>query len=117
MLIAYAIMIPKYGDLGAAWATFIGFAFYACLNMYAAYKIIPVVYEVRRMATVMAIATLIYLCSTLLGLGTMEFFIKLALCISFPTAVWFLVSDKEEKEFAWQNCCKAVQFVADRRRG
>ncbi len=110
MLVAYYVMIPRYGTLGAAWATFIGFAFHCGFNAIVASKIIAVRYEIGRLATLFAIAAGLYLASTKFGLGAMPFVIKSCLFAVYPIAIWFLVANQEEKHFAFRGIDRGLTW-------
>ena len=57
IVILYALWIPAYGSMGAAPATLAGFAFLAVATWWVTQRIFPVVYEWRRLGTILALAT------------------------------------------------------------
>jgi O-antigen/teichoic acid export membrane protein len=57
----YSWLIPKYGMMGAAWATLGGFIAFTCVTLFSAQRIYRIHYEWVRMAKLMTLAVLLYL--------------------------------------------------------
>ena len=73
MLGAYYMLIPQYEILGAAWATVLGFACFAVVNIVVAHRVFPVRMELRRTVILFAMAIGLYYASTPLKLGILPF--------------------------------------------
>lgn len=61
MFALYSWLIPKYGMMGAAWATLGGFIAFTCVTLFSAQRIYRIHYEWVRMAKLMTLAVLLYL--------------------------------------------------------
>lgn len=57
----YFILIPRYGMLGAAWATIVAYAFFVGLSWYLSNRILPTPYESGKMAKILASGVAVYL--------------------------------------------------------
>lgn len=98
MLVCYYALIPQYEEMGAAWATLIGFAFLATFNAAVAHQVLPVRFEWHRVAALLMLALGIFFASVPLNLGVGNFFIKLLLWGAFPTVVWLFLANGQERE-------------------
>ena len=63
---AYAIFIPRYGAMGAAWATVIGFGAMAAATYAFSQRLFPIPYDLRRAAQLVGVAAGLYAISRLL---------------------------------------------------
>lgn len=74
MVAAYALLIPKFGAMGAAWATLIGFIARLCPTAYWASRLYPMRYPVARMGLLLllgvsaSMVTILTAASTLTGM-------------------------------------------------
>lgn len=86
------ILIPRYGMLGAAWATAISFFFMSALSFLVSQRVYPIPYVFTRVLMVMGVATLLYLASGLVALPSfaLQVALKLALFAGFPMALYLI---------------------------
>ncbi len=100
MLLAYAVLIPPYGAMGAAVATLIGFVARAIPTIIWAQRLFPLAYEWRRTARLFAAAvTASFLPSLLPVSGFAPMVAAAALTFSlYVTAVWFIVLDESNRQ-------------------
>jgi len=63
---AYALAIPRYGAMGAAWATVIGFGAMAAATYAFSQRLFPIPYDLRRAAQLVGVAAGLYAISRLL---------------------------------------------------
>ncbi len=66
MLLMYALLIPRYGSMGAAIGTLIGFAFLAVCTWAVSQRVFPIRYEWSRLAALLTLAVGLWLLSRLL---------------------------------------------------
>ena len=101
MLLAYAVLIPSYGIMGAAIATLIGFAFLAFCTWAVTRRVFPVRYEWPRLLAMLMLATGLWLLSRLLTADPWTWPIKAGLWLLWPAAVWStgLMSRREKEHF------------------
>jgi O-antigen/teichoic acid export membrane protein len=59
-LLLYAVLIPRYGMMGAAVATLASFVFFAVLTWIIAYRYLPIRYEFGRLAKIVGAACFVY---------------------------------------------------------
>jgi O-antigen/teichoic acid export membrane protein len=57
----YFLLIPRYGMLGAAWATVVAYAFFVALTWYLSNRLLPTPYELGKMVKIMLPAVIVYL--------------------------------------------------------
>jgi O-antigen/teichoic acid export membrane protein len=114
MLGCYSLLIPKYAAMGAAFATLIGFAIYAVINLVVARKVLSVQFEFGRLAGLSIIAFLACVGSHPLELGVGSFAIKTLLWLAFPAAIWLLLVNDEERETARMGVAKLRHAIASR---
>jgi hypothetical protein len=88
MFVLYAVLIPRYGSTGAAFATLIGFAFLAVCTWAVTQRVFPVRYEWSRLAALLALAAGLWLVSRLLPAGPWSWPIKAGLWLLGPIVVW-----------------------------
>jgi O-antigen/teichoic acid export membrane protein len=100
MATLYALWIPPFGSMGAAWATLAGFAFLAVCTWAATQRIFPVTYEWRRVGGMLALAGSFWLLSRPLPAVAWLVPVKLALWLAWPLLVWHLgLVTVEEKRY------------------
>jgi O-antigen/teichoic acid export membrane protein len=88
MLLSYALLIPRYGSMGAAVATLIGFAFLSGCTWVVTQRVFPVRYEWRRLATLLALVAVLWSISRLLPADRWVWLVKAGLWLLAPVAVW-----------------------------
>ena len=99
MTAAYALLIPRWGAVGAAHATTIGFLSLAGLTMYFAQKTFTVRLEFTRLIPMMAIA----IATALMGMICETIVIKLFLFAGMFIGVWMCgLVDSEEKNTVYR---------------
>lgn len=99
MLLSYAVLIPRYGSMGAALATLIGFVFLAGCTWVVTQRIFPVRYEWRRLAALLALAASLWFVSRWLPAEPWTWPIKAGLWLLAPVAAWSLgLMSRREKE-------------------
>ena len=100
IVILYALWIPAYGSMGAALATLAGFAFLAVATWWVTQRIFPVVYEWRRLGTILALATAFWLASRPLPATFWWVPVKAAVWLAWPAALWLLglISEDEQRQ-------------------
>lgn len=98
ILVLYAWLIPRFGALGAAWATLGGLCFHAVLTLIVSQRVFRVRYEPARLAAMLGLAIALALASRCLGASLMSIPGKLALCALWPVLLWVggVVSDEEK---------------------
>jgi O-antigen/teichoic acid export membrane protein len=99
MFVLYAVLIPRYGSMGAAFATLIGFAFLAVCTWAVTQRVFPVHYEWSRLGTLLALATGLWLVSRCLPAEPWSWPIKGGLWLLAPIIVWCtgLMSHREKE--------------------
>ena len=60
-LVLYFLLIPRYGMMGAAWATVAAYAFFVTLTWYLSNRVLPAPYEFGKMAKILLAAVVVYL--------------------------------------------------------
>lgn len=99
MLLLYALLIPSYGSMGAAFATLIGFAFLAICTWAVSRRVFPVRYEWSRLAALLGLAIGIWLLSRLLPAAGWAWPVKAGLWLLGPILVWSTgLMSPDEKE-------------------
>jgi O-antigen/teichoic acid export membrane protein len=86
------LLIPRYGIFGAAWATAISFLLMSALSLLVSQRAYPIPYVFRRVALFIALATLVYLVSSLAVLPSfaLQLPLKVALIVAFPITLYLL---------------------------
>jgi O-antigen/teichoic acid export membrane protein len=86
------LLIPRYGMLGAAWATAISFFFMSLLALFVSQRVYRIPYVFSRVVLMLGLATLVYLASGLVVLpsSVLQVSTKLALFAAFPVALYLL---------------------------
>jgi O-antigen/teichoic acid export membrane protein len=99
MLVLYATLIPRYGSLGAAIATLIGFLFLAIATWGVTQRVFPVRYEWSRLFALLALAIGLWLISRLLPAEPWTWPAKGGLWLLGPAIVWCTgLMSRREKE-------------------
>ncbi|MGH7173438.1 MAG: polysaccharide biosynthesis C-terminal domain-containing protein, partial [Gemmataceae bacterium] len=96
----YAVLIPRYGSMGAAIATLIGFVFLAVCTWAVSQRVFPVRYEWPRLAALLALAVSLWLISRLLPAAWWVGPVKAGLWLLGPLLAWHsgLMSQHEKKQ-------------------
>lgn len=83
---AYALFIPRWGAMGAAWATVCGFFAMAVSMWIFSNRLHPIPYDLRRAVSIIALAGGVYILTRLLpGYGNMPILIaRLSIVMLFP---------------------------------
>jgi O-antigen/teichoic acid export membrane protein len=99
MLLMYGVLIPRYGSMGAAVATLVGFAFLAVCTWAVTQRVFPVRYEWSRLATLLALVVILWSVSRPLPASRWAWPIKGGLWLLGPVAVWCtgLISYREKE--------------------
>jgi O-antigen/teichoic acid export membrane protein len=101
ILALYALLIPRFGIDGAAFATLLGFVFNAWLTWRQSQRVFAVRYEYRRLATMLLLGALIWGISRFLPSSLWAIPAKLSLWLLWPSLLWWLgVLSSEEKAWA-----------------
>jgi O-antigen/teichoic acid export membrane protein len=82
------LLIPRWGILGAAWATVLSYALMAALGVFLSHGLYPVPFETRRLAVLVAAAGLVFALSLLAPAARLPgLAVKVALVAAFPALV------------------------------
>jgi O-antigen/teichoic acid export membrane protein len=94
-------LIPRYGMLGAAWATAFSFFLMAVLALQVSQRLYPIPYAFSRVAILLGLAVAVYFVSSKVTVSShaVELSIKLALLAAFP-AVLYLFGFFHQQEVA-----------------
>jgi len=90
ILLLYWWLIPRYGMMGAAWATVGGFASYAGFKAFFAQRVFRIQYELGRIVTVSVIGFLLYEAGAHVAtrLVIPGLAMRVGLTLAFPTVLW-----------------------------
>jgi len=101
MVTLYALLIPRYGALGAALATLAGFAVLAGSTWWVTQRIFPVRYEWGRLLGLLGLAVVLGLAGEILPMGLGTPACKIGVWLLYPLLLWQtgLIS-KVEKQYA-----------------
>ena len=96
MLLAYGLLIPRFAEMGAAWATVIGYGAYCLLTILTAQSIFHVEFEFRRIAIIFVSAVAVSLLGRLIADYTI---LKAALLAIVLYTFWRsgIVQDEEKQ--------------------
>jgi O-antigen/teichoic acid export membrane protein len=102
MLGLYTLLIPRFGSMGAAYATLLGFAANCAITLMVAQQAYYVEYEYRRVALLIVTAVLCAAVASTLGDGLAWVVPKCAIWLSWPPALWMtgLITDEEKHRVA-----------------
>lgn len=88
-LIAYAVLIPRYGAMGAAWATVLGFAAMSGSSYAFSRRVRPIPYDMRRAGTLIGLGVLTYGATTLVpGVGLVSALGRVLIVVTFPALLY-----------------------------
>lgn len=113
-LLLYALLIPRFGMMGAAWATMVSFFFLAVITWIAAQRYLPVRYEYGRMAQIVAVAVALYMIGRPLAAegGVSGFLWALLMVALFPAALYFTRFLNERENFRLRRAsARALAFA------
>ena len=103
ILVLYWWLIPRYGMMGAAWATVGGFASYAGFKAFFAQRVFPIHYQLRRIAIMGVLGFLLYEAGAHVATHMVipGLALRTVLTFAFPTLLWVsgFVSQDERKAF------------------
>ena len=99
VLLLYRWLIPRFGMMGAAWATLGGYAAYAALTAFYAQRVYAIHYQLRRLTVLFVAALVCYGLGTLIPITPVAIGITLRslLILAFPFSLWlggFLKDDE-----------------------
>jgi O-antigen/teichoic acid export membrane protein len=108
ILVLYAVLIPLYGAMGAAFATVAGFAFLAFSTWRATQRIFPVEYEWARLLDLVGLGAGLWLVSRFLPAVPWAVAAKAGLWLLWPLLVWCCgLPSPEERIYVYE----AVRFA------
>jgi O-antigen/teichoic acid export membrane protein len=86
------LLIPRYGMLGAAWATAFSFLFMSALSLVVSQRVYRIPYVFTRVVTLLGFAVLVYLVSSLVAFPSLalQISLKLVLFAAFPITLYLL---------------------------
>ena len=99
MLLLYGVLIPRYGSMGAAVASLVGFAFLAVCTWVVTQRVFPVRYEWSRLGAILALAVVLWSVSLPLPQTQWAWPAKAGLWLLGPVVVWCtgLISHREKE--------------------
>lgn len=99
ILALYAWLIPKWGAIGAAYATLGGFFFHAIATFLVSQRVFRVAYEFPRLAGMLVTSAALVFLSGRLGVGVSAIPAKMALCAAWPVLLWAtgMITDDEKR--------------------
>ncbi|MGI6656368.1 MAG: lipopolysaccharide biosynthesis protein [Desulfobulbus sp.] len=103
-VINYAIFIPMYGDIGAAFATISTFIFMAFIHWYYAQKIMPVNYRFDKVVYILLFFMMLGGGAFFIGDGSISVLslsVKFLVLVFGIVASFFIAFSKSEREFIW----------------
>jgi len=108
------LLIPRYGMLGAAWATLAAFVLQMTLLVYIALRYYPIPYQWGRMALLLGVAGALYLAGASLPSASMwtTLGLKCLLIGAFPALLWglgfFQPEERKRLEQLWGSIAKRM---------
>ena len=99
MLVLYATLIPRYHDIGAAYATLLGLLVHAAFTAIVAQRVFRINFEHGRIVGALMLSLLVYAGTQMMGTGVFEFVLKTLLCMSWPVVAWIvgLITEDEKR--------------------
>jgi O-antigen/teichoic acid export membrane protein len=99
VLVCYAVLIPRFGGFGAAFATLIAFAVRAALGLYWSQKAWPVTYKWGRsiLLTVISVAVCAPAMLSRVSGATSQFAVSTALMVIYGALTWYFVLDNAHR--------------------
>jgi O-antigen/teichoic acid export membrane protein len=99
-VVAFILLVPRWGSLGAATALALAYAAHASLTLVVTQRVFPVHYDWRAVATALSLAIALYLTSTFAGTSYAGLAVKSALWLAWPVLLWLLgIVTNEEREW------------------
>jgi O-antigen/teichoic acid export membrane protein len=99
ILVLYALLIPPFAALGAAFATLLGYGFLACITWVITQKVFFIRYEIGRLVAMAATASFLWASSRMLPGGVWSIVAKFALWASWPIIMWSVgVVPRDDRE-------------------
>jgi O-antigen/teichoic acid export membrane protein len=108
------LLIPRYGMMGAAWATLAAFTVQMTLLVYVALRYYPIPYQWSRMALLTSVAAALYGAGSFVPPGPLWALvgIKLALITGFPVILWlfgfFQPAERRQLQQLWTSIGRRV---------
>ena len=86
VFVCYAVFIPLFGIMGAAYATLVGFAGFAAVTLYVSHRIYPIDYPIVKAMEISFIGAGMFALSSLLptGINFLTFSLKVLLAVAYP---------------------------------
>jgi O-antigen/teichoic acid export membrane protein/peptidoglycan/xylan/chitin deacetylase (PgdA/CDA1 family) len=108
----YWMLIPRYGMMGAAWATLGGYASFAALSAFFAQRIYFIHYAMRRIVCLFALTLLFYAVGSSVPITPVisGFVLRTLVTLAFPIALWFSGLITREEREALAGYWSAIQF-------
>jgi O-antigen/teichoic acid export membrane protein len=121
-VLAYLVLVPRAGGVGAACATLVAYACHALVTHLLSRRVFPVRWEVGRVVAMLALAAGLWLAAGLLPRAAWAVPVKVGLWALWPALLWVfgLVSPAEKQEVraacAWLRAMFAARFAGAGRR-
>ena len=99
------LWIPKYGMMGAAWATLVSFAFMFLFTYIISHKVYPIKYEYSRICKIFIIAGIVYALSIVFSYDNLfcDIGAKSLMLLLYPLGLFVMgVITKSELKVVWQ---------------
>jgi O-antigen/teichoic acid export membrane protein len=118
IVLLYALLIPRWGAAGAAWATLGGLAGHAAVTWWLSQRVFPVRHEAGRQAVMLALAAGLWLVARPLPAAAWAVPVKVGLWALWPLILWKagLVS-AEEKAWVRGAVAQGLAFLRGTTRG
>jgi O-antigen/teichoic acid export membrane protein len=109
---SYLLLIPRFSTLGAAWATVVGFAFFALFSIRVSQRYMLIPYQYGQMIALLLLAACIFAAGRILVQpGLYDVLYGLAAAIVFPAMLWLSpMWSAEEKQALFS----PVRFLTSR---
>jgi O-antigen/teichoic acid export membrane protein len=90
VLVLYWLLIPRFGMMGAAWATLGGYVSYAAFDAFYAQRVYRIHYQLKRIALLFAAGVLLYELGNLVPVTPIiaGMIIRSAVILTFPIILW-----------------------------
>ena len=116
-LAAYALLIPRWGGMGAAWATVLGFAAMSSTAYVFSRRLRPIPYDLRRAAILVALGSVIYGTTAIVpGVGLVQALAKLCIVLLLPAllyAVGYFEPENLAAVFGRTKMVQGTEWTAD----
>jgi O-antigen/teichoic acid export membrane protein len=112
----YGILIPRYGTMGAAWATLLGFAAFAAISGFYGQRVYRINYESGRIAGMFAIATALYLLGTVIPpeKWTMSILFRALVSFAYPVVLWVFFATVDERHAMIEYVSSFKKYFSER---